>query len=127
MLLVHHVEGVGRKVGKLRMRRKAHPSISGDRRQAWTDPSHDFHLLLDRIDIGGARFRAVAEKQLGGRANEPHHHDPHANIRDRVVRVLHVDAQVRLDAVPQERASTGPAKLVSNDGCHQNVALKPNA
>ncbi len=109
------------------MRRKGHPAIRSDWRQARTDSPHDFHLLLDGIDIGGARFRAVTEKQLGGGADEPYHHDTNANIGNRVVRVLHVDAEVRFDAVPQERASTGPAKLVSNDGCHQNVALEPNA
>src|SRR5262245_3719560 len=92
MLLVNHVEGVGRKPGKLRMRHKGHPAIRDYRRQARTDPPHDFHLLLDGIDIGGARLRAVAEKQLGGRANDPHHHDPNANVGNRVVRVLHVDA-----------------------------------
>jgi hypothetical protein len=74
------------------MRRKGHPAIGSDRRQARTDPLHDFHLLLNGIDIGGARFRAVTEKQLRGRANKAHHHDTNANIGNRVVRVLHVDA-----------------------------------
>src|SRR3984893_634049 len=78
MLLVHHVESVSRKPGKLRMRRKGHPAIGSDRRQAGTDPLHDFHLLLNGIEIGRARFGAVTEKQLRGRANESNHDDTNA-------------------------------------------------
>src|SRR2546430_16401373 len=65
MLLVHHVESVSRKPGKLRMRRKGHPAIGSDRRQTRTDSPHALHLLLNGIEISRARFGAVRKNSSG--------------------------------------------------------------
>ena len=80
------------------------------------------HLLLDRIDVSGAGLGAVAKEQFRRRADEAHHHDTDADIGNRVVGVLHVDAQISLDAVAEERSGAGAAELVRHDRRHEYVA-----
>jgi hypothetical protein len=41
-------------------------TLIGARRQARTDPLHDFYLLLNGIDIGGARFGGCNGKTAQG-------------------------------------------------------------
>src|SRR5262249_14676216 len=62
VLLVHDVEGMRRKPSQLGMWLERHPAVGWDWGQTAPDAPHDFHLLLDRIHIGGARLRAVAEE-----------------------------------------------------------------
>ncbi len=109
------------------MRLERHPCVLGYRREARPDATDDLGLLLDRVHVGRASLGAVAEEQLRRRAHEAHHHHADADIGDRVVGMLHVDAQVRLHSVIEQGPGARPPELVGYHRRDDDIAAQADA
>src|SRR5437588_611565 len=85
--------------GWVRVGRVREPAVRRNGLEALADAPDDLALLLDRVPVACLRLGAVAEEQVGGAGPDPHHDDADADVGDRVGGVLHVDREIRPDAV----------------------------
>src|SRR6267142_99528 len=95
--------------------------------EARPDAPDDLGLLLDRVHVLRPGLRAVPEEELGALRLDPHHDDADADVGDRVGGVLHVDGEVRAQALGHQRARAGAAELVGHHRGDHDVAAQADA
>ena len=127
VLLVDDVHVVHRKPFKVRVRGERHPRVLAGRGEAGAEAPEDLALLLDGVPERGPRLVAEPEEEVGGGGADAGHDDADADVRDGVGGVLEVDAQVRGDAVREERPGTRPAVLVGDHRADEDVARESRA